>query len=303
MDYYIKNGITTVFPTLITASADKILDSIKNIKDIIKNDCLNINIGGIHLEGPFISKDKKGAHDIRYVRLPNREEIDAIISQAGDLPLYFTIAPEIDGALDIISYLSSRGVNVSIGHSNAKGDIVYEALKRGAVSFTHLFNAMGPLHHRDEGVVSVALDSNAFVEIICDGIHLSPSTVRLVHKAKSSNKIILVSDSILTTHLPDGKYFYNETLYVIEDGMAKVDTAIAGSSLNMLDALRNYIKYTGITLEKALTTATQNPAKATGISHLTGSIEVGKRADLLLIDKNLNLVKVISKGKIIEIKP
>jgi N-acetylglucosamine-6-phosphate deacetylase len=297
--YLAKNGTTSFMATTITSTKETLLETLANINQIFKtSNNLNSSIVGVHIEGPYISSLKKGCHNAEWMRIPSLEEYADIRKAVGDvLSVHITLAPELDGALEFMKHAVKEGVTVSIGHSNADYKTTKSALNSGAVIFTHLYNAMRGIDHREPGVVGAALNSDSYVEIICDGIHVHPDIVNMTWRLKGSDKIVLVTDAMKAAGLGDGIYEFGGFKILVSDGIArKEDGTLASSTLSMLDAVKNMIKFTGITLEQAVQMATKNPAKAVGIFGQVGSIEVNKKADLVILNKDLNIVDVYRKG-------
>ena len=303
--YYARNGVTTVFPSTSSAKHDvimKMIDEVKKAKSKAK-----INFEGIHLEGPYINKNKAGAHQLDLIKPPNLFELDDIIAAVLDcgLKLHITIAPELDGAFEFIETAVKKGATITLGHTDASGEVIKKAIELGARSFTHLFNAMSPIHHRNAGVAGHALINNTYVETICDGIHLCPEIIDLVYKIKGVEKIILVSDSMSAAGLPEGVYNLGESKGVlVENGKAFIKNAdgsetIAGSTTNLYAELKNFMSFTASSLEDSLLTVTKNPAECVGIYERKGSAEVGKDADFVVLDKNNAIKEVYVNGQII----
>jgi N-acetylglucosamine-6-phosphate deacetylase len=295
--FYAGNGVTTLFPTTISDSQDKIMRMIDEVKKARKT--AQVDFAGIHLEGPYINKKKSGAHaldSIKDINLIELEEICAAVLDCG-LKLHVTLAPELDGGLDAIKFLKKRGATVTLGHTEADAEIINRAIELGADSFTHLFNAMTGIHHRDAGVAGHAINSRAFVELICDGIHVCPEVISLTARAKSLDKIIIVSDSMSAAGLADGLYNLGQLAVTITDGkvVLKGTDTIAGSTANLCAELTNFIKFTGASFENALPTVTKNPAECVGLYDIKGGIAAGKDADFIIWD-NGRIKEVHAKG-------
>lgn len=297
--YLTKNGTTSYMATTITSTKEVLLKTLANIRQA--STALNssgASIVGIHIEGPYINCLKKGCHNTEWVRKPTIEEYEEIKEAIGeDLNMHMTIAPELDSALEFIEHAVKEGTTISIGHSDADYRTAKAALNSGAVVFTHLYNAMRGIDHREPGVAGAALCTNSYVELICDGIHVHPDIIDMTVKLKGSNRIILVTDAMKAAGLGDGVYEFGGFKVTVKDGIArKDDGTLASSTLTMFDAVKNIMRYSNITLEKAVQMATKNPAKAIGAFHKVGSIEVGKKADLVILDKDLNIVNVYCNG-------
>lgn len=295
--FYAQNGVTTLFPTTMSESHDKILRMIDEVKKARK--LAQIDFAGIHLEGPYINKKKAGAHalhSIKAVNLDELEEICAAILDCG-LKLHVTLAPELDGGLEAVKFLKKRGATVTLGHTEADAETIRQAIELGAGSFTHLFNAMTGIHHRNAGVAGHAINSQAYVELICDGIHVCPEIVSLTARAKGLDKMILVSDSMSAAGLAEGDYNLGQQQVTItgEKVVLRGTDTIAGSVANLCSELNNLIRFTGAKLEDALVTVTKNPAECVGIYAQKGEIAEGKDADFIVWD-NGRIKEVYIKG-------
>lgn len=300
-DYLVESGTTSFLATTITSPKEELSDTIKKIHGASQEVNNKYSpILGVHVEGPYINRMKKGCHNADWMRYPSIEELRELREILGpDLIIHMTLAPEIDGAMEFIKSATQEGVSISIGHSNATAEITYKGVANGANCFTHLFNAMRGIDHREPGVAGAALNSDSFVELICDGVHVHPEIINLVYKLKGKERIILVTDAMKAAGLGDGTYEFGGFKVIVDKGIArKEDGTLASSTLTMLDAVKNMVKFTGASLVEAILMATRNPAQAIGAYDKIGSIEVGKRADLVVLDENLNIAKVICRGKI-----
>ena len=304
--HYAKNGVTALFLTTMAAPHEAIMKMIEQVKKAKSK--AKIDFAGIHLEGPYINKNRAGAHPPALIKAPDLSELDDIASATlgCGLKLHITLAPEAEGALEFIAAAVKKGATVSMGHTEADGGTIEKAIGLGAKSFTHLFNAMSPIHHRDPGVAGIALSGDAYVELICDGIHLCPEVVRLAQKAKGCGRIILVSDSMAAAGLGEGEYGLGSDRGVkVENGRAFIENAdgtqtIAGSTTNLHKELCNFMEFTGKSLEESLAAVTKNPAECVGIYDKKGSIETGKDADFILMDKNGAIKEVYANGELIK---
>lgn len=282
---YASLGTTTVFPTVMTAEYDSITSAVKSIKEASRHTFSDF--AGIHAEGPYISKKRPGCHKTALIRKPDTEEMVSLAKMISPLLSHFTVAPEEDGCMDAVKVLSQLGSTVGIGHSDADLNTCTEALSAGAVSFTHTYNAMSPLSHREPGCVGASLSSDAYSEFIVDGFHLSPAVVNISYKVKTNSRFVLITDSVAAAGMPDGKYTLADMPVNVKDGKITTDDGtIAGSCLDMVTAVKNLMKFTFSTLEEVLPCATENPAKQVGIYSSRGSLEKGKRADLVILGEN-----------------
>ena len=261
------------------------------------------DFAGIHIEGPYISRKKPGCHELSAIRRPDWAEIRALCESILPLRSHLTIAPEEDSDGVICAFcerFGKCGGTVGIGHTNADFDTAMRALSDGANSFTHTFNAMTPLSHRAPGAAGAALFSDAYAEFICDGIHVSPAVIRIAYEAKrrQGDKFVLITDSIPAAGLPDGEYAMNGIPFTLANGKAaRADGTIVGSALDLFTAVKNLAKFADIRFEDALVCATKAPAEMVGVYDSRGSLDIGKRADLLLCDKNMNIRSVFCAGR------
>ncbi len=296
-EHYVHYGVTTVFPTYITVTLDELKKASENIYAASVSDDNPVNIFGIHSEGVFLSHEKKGAHDETLLREPDIDEIDYIFSGFTGGKHVLSIAPEIKNSLEVIRKATEKGYVVSAAHTNATAEQTRKGLEAGVKSFTHLYNGMRSFSHRDPGVVGVALASDAYVELICDGFHVHPEAIALTRKAKGSDKVILITDSVLPAGLPDGEYIEGTLKKIVKDSNIYLENGtIAGSSLNLFKGVKNYMRFTGADLAEAVVCASANPAKLTGIYDITGSLDEGKQADFVILDENTNIEDVYVKG-------
>ena len=296
---YAALGVTTVFPTVMTADMEEIKTALERIKAASKDSFCNF--AGVHIEGPYISGKRPGCHTVSLIRKPVFEEIKALADIVSPLKTHVTLAPEeCDGST--VKACTEYGITVGIGHSDAVYSECISALNDGACTFTHTFNAMRPLLHREPGCVGAALSSDAFAEFIADGFHLAPSVVNLSYKAKGNDRFVLITDSIAAAGMPDGKYALAGIPVNVKDGKIMTeDGTIAGSSLDMKTGVKNLMRFTGKPLEEILPCATENPAKQAGIYDICGSLDVGKRADMLVLgDGEFEPKTVIIGGKILK---
>ena len=295
---YAKSGVTTVFPTVMTAPMEKLkaaIEAIKNTKTVA-------DFGGIHVEGPYISAKKPGCHNIPDIRPLDIPEIFELTESILPYRTHLTVAPEEDTDGLISAFMDRFGAfggSIAIGHSNADYATCVKALENGANAFTHTFNAMTAIGHREPGVAGAALATDAYAELICDGVHVSPAVIHMSYHAKTAfdDKFVLVTDSITPAGLPNGEYEMNGIKFTLRDGKAATaEGTIVGSALDMMTSVKNLAAFANIRFEDALICATKSPAQMVGIYESRGSLEIGKRADLILCDKQMNIREVYCAG-------
>lgn len=299
-----SEGITAYLATTTTQSIDITRKSLHAVKEYInKNYEDGAEIIGVHLEGPFISKEFSGAQLANHILKPTVENYKKLVDGYEDLIKVITLAPENDENYDLIKYLKSKNIVVSIGHTNSNYDEVKIAVEYGASCVTHTYNAMKPLKHRELGTVgSALLFDQLYTEIICDGVHVSIPAINLLYKNKPNDKIILITDALRMKNMPEGKYEEDEqTIYLKGDEARLSNGILAGSVLKLNKAIKNVTEYTNCDLEKAIKFATENPAKNIGLFNVMGSIEENKLANLVVVDKKMNIYLTIRRGKVIYI--
>ena len=289
--YEYNHGITSYCPTSMTVEKDKIRQIFQEMGNW-KDEKGLAHVAGINMEGPFLDAAKKGAHRVECILAPDVDFFRECNNSCGNMICLVTLAPNVEGALDFIKELKDEVV-ISLGHSAADYDTTKKALEAGANHVTHLYNAMNPLGHRAPGLIGAASeDENCMAEIISDGIHVHASMVRAAFKL-FPGRMILISDSMRATGLANGTYELGGQQVTVNGKLATLsDGTIAGSATNVFDCMRTAVSF-GIPMEEAIAAATMNPAKSIGIYHEVGSLTPGKRADVILTDKDLNLVRVI----------
>lgn len=296
----VKNGITSFCPASMTLSFEELTKIFANIDDM-KNKVGGAYIHGANMEGPYIAMSKKGAQNPLYVRNPDKEEFKRLFDGCNGSIKVVDIAPECDGGDEFIKEIQPI-CPVSIAHTDAGYDEAVHAIELGVRHITHLFNAQSGLHHRKPGVVGAAFDvgkeKGVRAELICDGFHIHPATLRIAFRAMGEDGTVIVSDSMKAAGCPDGDYDLGGQPVYVRDGKALLaDGTIAASTSNVYKELKNVISF-GIPEKQAVKSATINPAKAIRADRETGSIEEGKLADILVVDKDYNIKLVIVKGKI-----
>ena len=300
-----SHGVSSYFPTTVTAPLDTTLSALARLADAIEtaerdpqrqNGELRARPLGIHLEGPFISHKRRGVHPPENLLMPSAAAFDRFWQAARGHIRVLTIAPELPGALEVITLAASRGVCVSLGHSNADLDEARAGFAAGARHATHTFNAMRPLDHRDPGILGEVLtDPRLSAEIIADGIHVDPVIVQLFLKAKGPEAAVLITDATAATGMPDGRYHLGSLEVEVKDGRCMVGDSLAGSVLTMDRAVRNVMQFAQWDLQEAVRLATLNPARVAGIKN-AGAIEAGAPADLVVLSPGGEVRQTVIRG-------
>jgi N-acetylglucosamine-6-phosphate deacetylase len=254
---------------------------------------------GIHLEGPFLSHEKCGVQPVEHMLAPDIPTFDRIFEAAEGTVRLMTIAPELPGAVELVSHATERGVRSSLGHSNGTAAETRSAITAGAVSATHTFNAMRALDHREPGILGTVLTTDSlYAELICDGIHVAPEMVQLWYRSKRSQRGILVTDAISASGMPDGEYQLGDFTVQVAEGRATARGKLAGSVLTLDRALANFMQYTTAPLEDALPMLTANPAWMTGLQNSTGFLAEGQPANIIALDETGRLLGSIVNGNL-----
>lgn len=283
-------GVTSI---AITTAASEFNDILRQIEVAVhaSKETAGAKIAGIHAEGPFISKQYKGAMNGDNIINPDKEKLDTMIAHAEGLLKIITVAPEAEGASDFIRYATDCcGITVSMGHSNANYEEAMAAVRAGATQTTHTFNAMRAFNHREPGILGAALTCNGIkCELICDYVHLHPVAVELVYRMKGADSINMISDSGHAAGMNVTEFMVDGLMRYVKDGVVRLaDGTIAGSAKTMLDGVKN-LAASGVPLEDISKMASLNGAKSLKMEHLTGSISVGKSADFAVLDKNYDV--------------
>jgi N-acetylglucosamine-6-phosphate deacetylase len=303
-----SRGTGSFLATTVTAPLDTTLRSLeglsKRIDDAKSSDWEGARPLGIHLEGPFLSHAKRGVHPPQHLLEPDTAIFDRFFEAAEGKIRLITLAPELPGAVELAAHAAARGVRVSVGHSNATSAETAKAIAAGACSATHTFNAMRPLDHREPGILGKVLTTDSlYAELICDGIHVDPSLVPLWWRAKGNGRAILVTDAMAATGMPEGEYMLGGFAVQVADGRATSKDSpgvLAGSVLTLDRALKNFVAFTGASVENALPLVTQNPAAMTGFGETAGKLRVGGAADLVALGSDGSLLASVIGGKIRE---
>ncbi|MBQ4430735.1 MAG: N-acetylglucosamine-6-phosphate deacetylase, partial [Synergistaceae bacterium] len=293
-EYEAMNGITTICPATMTLPENDLARIMRAAKSFSRE---NSALIGINLEGPFISRQKKGAQNPAYIVPPDVEMLRRLQGESGGLIRVATVAPETDGAISFIEDAKSLA-KISIAHTACDYDTAKIAFEAGASHVTHLYNAMNGINHRNPGPIVAALESGAMVELICDGVHIHPAVVRMTMKLFGADRVIFISDSLEAAGMPDGEYTLGGQKVIkhgrratLEDGMT-----LAGSVTNLMECMRLTVTEMGIPLEDAVKCACVNPVKAIGLDGVYGRIETGRAANIVMLDGDLNVSGVIYRS-------
>jgi N-acetylglucosamine-6-phosphate deacetylase len=300
---HLAHGTTSMAASLVTDTPDRMATAVREMALLVQDG----RLAGVHLEGPWLSPRRSGAHQPGSLTSPSPADVEALVT-AGDPSTgsgrrgavrMVTLAPELPGGIEAVRQLADAGVVAAIGHTDATYDEARAALDAGARLGTHLFNAMRPLHHRDPGPVGALLDAPVDVELIADGVHLHPAVLRTVFAAKPG-RCILVTDAMGAAGAPDGDYRLGPMAIEVRDGVARLAStdgvgAIAGSTLTMDAAVRFAVRTAGLPLLDVVRAASTTPARAWGLDDV-GALSAGRRADLVVLDDGLAVVRVMRSG-------
>ena len=297
--YQASRGVTAICPATMTYPED-VLGPIMDAAAAYEAKRDGAALVGINMEGPYISPDNIGAQNPAYLHLPDEAMFRRLQERSGNLIKLVDVAPEVEGALDFIASVAPE-VRVSIAHTQADYDAACAAIEAGARQMTHLCNAMPPLHHRKPGPIGAAFDHPEVTpELIADGVHIHPSMVRLLFAAFGGDRIILISDSMMATGLDDGEYSLGGQDVTVRGNLATLhDGTIAGSATDLMACVRVAVRDMGVPLDVAVRAASANPARALGIEGERGGIDIGKVADAVVLDEDLNVKHVIVRGELV----
>lgn len=303
-EFFATQGTTSWQCSILTDTKEQTLWSIDQVNKYFDKERNGAALIGIHLEGPFLSSEYKGSMPEHLLSQGDVELIKEYQEIANGKVRYITVAPEVKGVLESIEEIRDLGIVVSLGHSGASYDTSMEAIKYGASSITHTFNAMKLSHQHFPAIAGAALESEVYTELICDGLHVHPAMVRLLLKTKGYDKVVAITDSIMATGLPDGRYKLGVNDIVVTNGDAKLASADvrAGSTLTSVQSVKNLVDYTSAPLENILKLWTENPAKMLGIDDTKGSIEKAKDADIVILSEDYSVVDTFVKGRKQELK-
>ena len=305
----LQHGTTSFLPTTLSAPPDMLLQSLAGLRTILAS--WKARPGepmaepvGIHLEGPFISAECRGAHPQAHLQNPSVQLLQQCLDAAGGFARILTLAPELPGALDLLHYAAARGVRVALGHSAATYQQAMQAIEAGARHAVHVFNAMRPLHHRDPGILGAVLtDDRVTAEVIADGVHVAPPALRLLARCKGGSGTVLVTDAVSATGMSPGRYFLGGMEISLGDDprtglpcCRNREGALAGSVLTQDRAVRNMVAMAGVSLQDAVRMASYNPARLLGLEERKGSLREGADADLVVLHPDGTVVGAMAQG-------
>ncbi len=302
-DFELSQGVTYICPTGMTLPEDQLTAICRTTAAHRAKNPGGAEVVGAHLEGPFLCMAKKGAQNGDYLHAPDAEMLKRLQEAAEGSVRLVTLAPEEPGSVEFIKAAKDMGIHVSLGHTVANYDTAKAAFEAGADHATHLYNAMPPLAHRDPGVIGAAYEfPHVKPELICDGIHIHPAVVRLTFGLFGRERMIIISDSLRATGMPDGEYPFGGQMIEVHGNRATIlghPETLAGSVTSLMGCLRQAISF-GIPAADAVRACTYNPAQSIGIDGRAGTLDVGKEASIVLLDeKDLSIRKIIFKGKLV----
>ncbi len=299
-EHYFRHGTTGLLGALYSKPEEEMLPTVRKLAAFAKKNKGRTNVWGMHLEGPFINPDLHGAMKKEYLWTPDVEKWRKL-EEAGDgFIRLMTIAPELPGADDVMRAAAAANVVLSIGHSTATYEQVMFGIDNGAAHITHMFNAMRPFHHRHPGVMAAAMLRNELkLELIADGTHVHPAVMKLLYNIKGSGGIILVTDAIRASGMPDGEYTFMDQTIIVKEGNAFLENGtLAGSTLTMNQAIRTLVTKVDIPLTDAVRMASLNGAKVLGREHSKGILAVGKDADIAVMDGDFKVRMTVFEGEV-----
>jgi N-acetylglucosamine-6-phosphate deacetylase len=298
--YLASRGVGAYFPTTVTSPRDETIRSLAGLAREIGRNTAHRGATplGIHLEGPFLSHLKRGVHTEALLEAPSIALFDRFWQAAEGRICLMTIAPELPGAIELIAHATALGVRCSMGHSDARVCEAEAGYVAGARSATHTFNAMRAIDHREPGLAAYVLDKRSlFAEIICDGIHVDPLMVRLFFRSKDEDRIILVTDGMSATGMPDGIYKLGDMEVEVRDGRCTSDGTLAGSVLTLDRGVQNLMEFTGASLKTAVAAASRNPSQLMGIDNGWGILESGRTANITVLSQSAEVIETFLAGQ------
>ena len=298
---YAEYGVTSVFPTLASAEFPDLCAQAELI-DSLKGDTDGAEFLGVHIEGRYLNTSKSGANNPELLALPNTVELDAFAASS-KLPLRVSAAYELKGGDEFAAHARELGATLSLAHTAATYKEASELYLKHKIAFTHLYNCMPPIHHRDGGTVLAALESGGFCELICDGHHISPEMVAFTYRMVGMDRLVLISDSMEATALSDGEYSIAGLPVIVRDGVARTESGnLAGSTLSLINGVENLARFANIPIVDALICATLTPARAVGLENKIGKLTPGNRADFIICSiygKKIDVEQVFVGGEVV----
>jgi N-acetylglucosamine-6-phosphate deacetylase len=299
--FHLDHGTTSILASLPAAPLDRLCRQAAAIARVVAEG--DTTIRGLHFEGPFLAPGRRGAQNAEYLLSPDLAVLRRLFDAGDGAAVMITIAPELDGALDLVAHARAMGMCVALGHSDATYEVARAGFEAGATVATHLFNGMRPVHHREPGIAAAALEYGAGLELIADGVHLHAATVRAVDRS-ARGRWMLVTDAIGAAGAPGDRYFVGDQLVRVHDGVSRVSTpastglgSLAGTTLTMDAAVRRAVRDFGIPLEVAVRAATEVPAACLGLQAIAGRLAPGRQADLVRMTPDLKLSGVMTAGQ------
>ena len=303
-DFELSQGVTYICPAGMTLPEDQLTAICRNTAAHRAKNAGGAEVVGAHLEGPFLSTAKKGAQNGDFLHAPDVAMLRRLQEAAEGCVKLVTVAPEEPNGLEFVKAATEDGIHVSVGHTTADYDTASAAFAAGADHATHLYNGMPSLHHRTPGVIGAAFDApHVMPELICDGVHIHGSVVRLTFQLFGKERVILISDSLRATGMPDGQYPFGGQEIEVHGNRATIvghPETLAGSVTSLMGCLRQAVKF-GIPLADAVRACSYNPARSIGIEDRTGSLEEGKEASFVLLDQDtLDIRAIVFKGALVK---
>lgn len=297
--FYAQHGVSGFFPTTWTDTHERITASLEMVAEMVGPQLDGASILGVHLEGPYISVEKKGAQREQDVRRAGRDEALSYLNF--DVIRLLALAPEYPENHWLISECVRRGITVSVAHTTATYDQIVHAVKLGLSHSTHTYNAMTGLTHREPGTLGAVMTlHDVYCELIADNIHVHPAAMQVLYASKGPDRLVLITDAVRGAGLSEGEYQIDDRTVVVKDGAVRLqDGTLAGSILTMDAALRNFMAATGQPLENVWQTSSLNAARSLHISDRKGSLEVGKDADFILVDAQINVHLTVADGRVV----
>ncbi len=295
---FAKTGTTSWLCSISADSTERTVHTLHEAAKAIRAQDSGAELLGIHLEGPFLAPEYHATFDIEHILPADRDLLRLYQKEGGGHIRSITIAPEIPGAIELIETCHELDIAVMLGHSGATWQETIDAAEAGAMGVTHLGNAMRPMHHREPGILGASLDLVIYTEVICDGVHLHPAFVRLAYQTQGKDGLLLVTDSMMATGLPDGKYVLGTREVEVKKGISRrSDGALAGSTLTMERAFKNLAAITEAPIADIIPCSSQNAARLLGIDSEKGFMEEGLDADLIVLGHDLHIRDVYCRGE------